>query len=106
EIVQDLFRQSYGPMQLQEGVRYPFLDLLDDLRVLGQVMTTFIVASTKRGICIIDQHVAHERVLYEYLCGLRGGGAVEAQPLLSPETVEFEKSAAIALSERLDDLKA
>jgi DNA mismatch repair protein MutL len=69
-------------------------------------MNTFIVVSTKRGIGIIDQHVAHERVLYEYLCGLRGGGPVETQRLLSPETVEFEKPAAHALTERLDDLAA
>jgi DNA mismatch repair protein MutL len=104
EVVTDLFRESYAP-QPEETARYPFLDLLDDLKVLGQVMNTFIVVSTRKGIAIIDQHVAHERVLYEYLCGLRGGGAIEAQPLLSPETIEFERSEAVALSERLEDLR-
>jgi DNA mismatch repair protein MutL len=105
EVVADLFREM-APPALEPGERYPFADLLDDLRILGQVMNTFIVVSTKRGIGIIDQHVAHERVLYEYLCGLRGGGPVETQRLLSPETVEFEKPAAHALTERLDDLAA
>jgi len=105
EIVADLFREMEPPA-LEPGQRYPFGDLLDELRILGQVMNTFIVVSTKRGIGIIDQHVAHERVLYEYLCGLRGGGPVEMQRLLSPETIEFEKSSAHVLAERLDDLAA
>ena len=104
EVVADLFRELSPP--LAPGERYPFSDLLDELRILGQVMNTFIVCSTKRGIAVVDQHVAHERVLYEYLCGLRGGGPVETQRLLSPETVEFDKAAALALTERLDDLAA
>jgi DNA mismatch repair protein MutL len=105
EAVADLFREM-TPSVPQPGGRYPFGDLLDDLRILGQVMNTFIVCSTRRGIAVVDQHVAHERVLYEYLCGLRGGGPVEMQRLLSPETIEFDKAAAHALGERLDDLAA
>ena len=105
EVVADLFREL-SPAPLEPGERFPFGDLLDDLRVLGQVMNTFIVCSTRRGIAIVDQHVAHERVLYEYLCGLKGGGPVETQRLLSPETVEFDKASAQALTERLDDLAA
>ena len=105
EAVADLFR-DLGPAPLEPGERYPFGDLLEDLRILGQVMNTFIVCSTRRGIAIVDQHVAHERVLYEYLCGLKGGGPVETQRLLSPETVEFDKASAHALTERLDDLAA
>ncbi|MCH8274503.1 MAG: DNA mismatch repair endonuclease MutL [Armatimonadetes bacterium] len=103
ETVAELF---VAPSELQpRQERFPFLELLDDLRVMGQAVNTFIVASTRKGIVIIDQHVAHERVLYEYLCGLKAGGAVEAQSLLSPETVQFDRSAAIALTERLEDLK-
>jgi DNA mismatch repair protein MutL len=105
EAVADLFREL-APAPLEPGERFPFGDLLDDLRVLGQVMNTFIVCSTRRGIAIVDQHVAHERVLYEYLCGLKGGGPVETQRLLSPETVEFDKASAQALTERIDDLAA
>lgn len=105
EAVADLFREL-APTPLEAGERFPFGDLLDELRVLGQVMNTFIVCSTRRGIAIVDQHVAHERVLYEYLCGLKGGGPVETQRLLTPETVEFDKASAHALTDRLGDLKA
>lgn len=88
-----------------EGNRMPFRELLDDLRILGQVQHTFIVVSTRRGLALVDQHVAHERVLYEYLCGLKAGGPAEVQRLLSPETVQFDKRAAVALAEHLDLLR-
>jgi DNA mismatch repair protein MutL len=85
--------------------RYPFGELLEGLRVLGQSMDTFIVAETARGIVIIDQHVAHERILYEYLCGLKGSSAIEKQPLLTPLTLELDRRSAILINEKLDELR-
>lgn len=86
--------------------RYPFIELLEGLRVLGQAMKTFIVAETGRGIVVIDQHVAHERILYEYLCGLKGPSAIEKQSLLAPETLHLNRAAALILRERLDEIVA
>lgn len=88
-----------------QGERYPFADLLEGLRVLGQAMDTFIVAETTRGIVIIDQHVAHERIFYEYLCGLKGESAIEKQPLLTPLTLELDKRSAVLLREKLDEVR-
>lgn len=85
--------------------RYPFGELLEGLRVLGQAMNTFIIAETARGIVIIDQHVAHERILYEYLCGLKGSSAIEKQPLLTPLTLELDRRSAILINEKLDELR-
>jgi len=85
--------------------RYPFGELLEGLRVLGQSMNTFIIAETTRGIVIIDQHVAHERILYEYLCGLKGSSAIEKQPLLTPLTLELDRRSAILINEKLDELR-
>lgn len=84
--------------------QYPFGDLLDGLRVIGQAMKTFIVAETARGIVIVDQHVAHERILYEYLCGLKGSSAIEKQALLVPQTLELDRRSAVLLRERLDEV--
>jgi DNA mismatch repair protein MutL len=86
--------------------RYPFGDLLEGLKVLGQAMDTFIVAETARGIVVIDQHVAHERILYEYLCGLKGPSAVEKQALLVPATLHLDRRAAVLLRERLNEVIA
>jgi DNA mismatch repair protein MutL len=86
--------------------RFPFAELLRGLRVVGQMMNTFILAETERGLAIIDQHVAHERVLYEYLCGIKGSSAIERQALLTPETLHLDRRAAVLLRERLDEVEA
>ncbi len=89
-----------------QDTRYPFGQLMEGLRVLGQAMNTFIIAETKRGIVIVDQHVAHERILYEYLCGLKGSSAIEKQALLVPQTLHLDKRAAVLLRERISEVEA
>jgi len=82
----------------------PFISLLDGLRVIGQAMNTFIIAETKHGLVIVDQHVAHERILYEYLCGLKGSTAIEKQALLVPQTLHLDRRSAVLLRERLQEV--
>ncbi len=62
--------------------------VLPALRVLGQVAASFIAAEGPEGLYLIDQHAAHERVLYEQISEQRGRGGVEVQGLLQPVTVE------------------
>jgi DNA mismatch repair protein MutL len=60
------------------------------LRVLGQVANTFIVAEGPDGIYLIDQHAAHERVLFEEACAPpHAGQAVHVQGLLEPALAEL-----------------
>jgi DNA mismatch repair protein MutL len=80
--------------------------LLDGLVVLGQADATFIVAENREALLIIDQHVAHERVLYEWLRDGRGSAAIEVQPLLEPEVLELDRLAAERLRPRLGELAA
>jgi DNA mismatch repair protein MutL len=73
-----------------------------ELRVLGQLLGTYLLLEAKEGLLLVDQHAAHERVLYE---GLRAGwlaGGVPRQPLLLPETLELEAPALAALAARAD----
>jgi DNA mismatch repair protein MutL len=60
-----------------------------DLKPLGQVSSSFIVAVNGQGLWIIDQHVAHERVLFEQHLAARRFGHVEGQRLLMPIVVEL-----------------
>jgi DNA mismatch repair protein MutL len=60
------------------------LSALSDLRPLGQIHESFIVAAGRDGLWIIDQHVAHERVLFEQALKQRAAGGVETQRLLMP----------------------
>jgi DNA mismatch repair protein MutL len=85
--------------------KWPFAALLDGLRVIGQAMHTFIIAETRGGVVLIDQHVAHERILFERLCGLKGAVPVERQPLLVPQPLELDRRAAALLHDRFDELR-
>lgn len=79
---------------------------LEGLRVLGQVDETFIIAENQTSLLVIDQHVAHERVIYEMLTDTRGSVKVETQALLSPETLHLDRKSAELLQERLPELEA
>lgn len=81
-------------------------DLLDGLRILGQVDHTFILAENRHSILVVDQHVAHERILYEMLCNTRGGTAVERQHLLEPATIPVGRRVAALVIEHSADFAA
>ena len=59
------------------------------VRVLGQIHESYIVASDSRGLVIVDQHVAHERVLYERNARAIAERRIESQGLLVPVTLEL-----------------
>lgn len=58
------------------------------LRVLGQLSGTYIIAEGPDGLYLIDQHAAHERVLFERVRAQRARSEVEVQGLLEPLTIE------------------
>ncbi len=67
----------------------PHPDEIADLKPLGQVSSSFIVAVNGEGLWIVDQHVAHERVLFEQHLEARRAGKVESQRMLMPMILEL-----------------
>jgi DNA mismatch repair protein MutL len=67
------------------------------LRYVGQVLGGYLVLEDAHRVLILDQHAAHERVLFERLWQSARQGKVERQTLLTPEWIELEHSAADAL---------
>jgi DNA mismatch repair protein MutL len=69
----------------------------------SQFQQTYIIATDGQELVLIDQHAAHERILYDQLSGRKGGGA--SQPLLVPETIELSVGETLALLSNLESLK-
>ena len=71
---------------------------------LGQFRDTFIIAVDDEGVAIIDQHVAHERVLFERVMEKLAAGTLESQRLLLPMVMDLAPSAHQALVSRTTEL--
>ena len=69
---------------------------------LAQYANTYIVACDDRGLLIIDQHVAHERILYEQVLAALSASDVEAQHLLVPEPIELSADEAALIESHRD----
>ena len=77
----------------------------EDLEIIGQFHGTYVICQGSRGFVVIDQHAAHERIVYEQL--KKRAGHIESQRLLMPETVEVGFAEARILENlipRLDEL--
>ncbi|MFZ0649335.1 MAG: DNA mismatch repair protein MutL, partial [Pseudolabrys sp.] len=70
----------------------------------AQVHETYIVAQTHDGLVIVDQHAAHERIVYERMKAAIEKSGVARQILLIPEIVELDESDAARLAARADEL--
>ena len=87
----------------------PVGEMLHD-RPLGaaraQLHENYIVAQTRDGVVIVDQHAAHERLVYERLKAMLADGGVARQGLLVPVVVELGDDEAAALADKADELAA
>jgi DNA mismatch repair protein MutL len=86
----------------------PSADLLD--RPLGaartQIHETYIVSQTRDGLIVVDQHAAHERIVYEKLKASLARNGVQRQILLIPDIVELDEATVEQLLARADELAA
>jgi DNA mismatch repair protein MutL len=83
----------------------PTLSALGTLRPLGQIRNSFILAVNEDGLWIIDQHVAHERVLFERVLKQRAAQSVESQRLLMPIILELSPAQQAVFTEISDELQ-
>jgi DNA mismatch repair protein MutL len=93
-----------APPIAQEPQAAPTLESLRTLRPLGQIRNSFILAVNEDGLWIIDQHVAHERVLFEKILRQRSARRVESQRLLMPVIIELTPAQHTVFTEIAEEL--
>ncbi len=86
--------------------RVDSLAALPDLRPLGQLHDSFIVGAGRDGLWIIDQHVAHERILFERVLRARAAGTLEMQQLLMPLVLQLTAGQQFEYARIADELNA
>jgi DNA mismatch repair protein MutL len=74
------------------------------VRILGQLQESYIIACDSRGLLIVDQHVAHERILYEKMAAASLNSVVETQGLLVPLSVELPPHQVALLDRMIPEL--
>jgi DNA mismatch repair protein MutL len=79
--------------------------VFSEFEPVGQLNNSFILMQGPKGVLVVDQHIAHERVLYERFREAAENKKVEVQDLLFPLAVEFPPAEAQALSEHLESLR-
>jgi DNA mismatch repair protein MutL len=84
----------------------PRPEQIADLKPLGQVSASFIVAVNGEGLWLVDQHVAHERVLFEQHLEARRAGKVEAQRMLMPLVIELSPRQIVTFEKIAEELNA
>ena len=82
------------------------MDALPEMRPIGQIHESFIIGAARDGLWIIDQHVAHERILFEKVLRQRASGLAERQQLLMPILLELTAAQQIEYARIADELNA
>ncbi|MBM7842554.1 DNA mismatch repair endonuclease MutL [Herpetosiphon giganteus] len=97
---QQAFDPAYAPSMPEPGeAKLPML------RVVGQVNETYIVAESSDGMYLVDQHAAHERVVYERLMAEHQDVPIERQTLMLAQPIELPPAVTRLLSAHLADLE-
>jgi DNA mismatch repair protein MutL len=98
-----IHQHAYAPTDAETG------EVQDELPLgfaRAQVHETYIIAQTADGLVIVDQHAAHERLVFERIQASLSAGGVARQGLLLPEVIEMEDSAAHRVLARTEELAA
>lgn len=79
--------------------------IFSEFQPLGQLDNSFIIMQGKKGMVVVDQHVAHERILYERFKNAAKNKKIEVQQLLFPIPLEFSPAETELLAQHLEKLK-
>ncbi|HET9533259.1 MAG TPA: DNA mismatch repair protein MutL, partial [Blastocatellia bacterium] len=96
--------EKAAPTPQAEDVPLPGLG--HGIKPLGQIRDSYIIATDEEGLLLVDQHAAHERVLFEQFRDTRLARPSDVQPLLIPETLDLTLAEAEAFQVVQDELES
>lgn len=99
---------SYGFVhRIEDPIQKPLLSArrFSDLKVIGQVMATYLVAESEDGLVLIDQHAAHERVMFEKIKKQHQNARLSSSPLLIPLSITLSSADMVLFLEHAADFK-
>jgi DNA mismatch repair protein MutL len=105
-------KKARAPARKADGVGEPLADLqrglpgidFSKVNVIGQAAGTYVLAEFEDSLLIIDQHAAHERMMFEKISGQFRSESIARQPLLFPTTVDLTYEEARRVEENLETL--
>ncbi|MEE8398406.1 MAG: DNA mismatch repair endonuclease MutL [Desulfobacterales bacterium] len=97
--------ETMRPVGIKEQETLWEQQFFSDLRLIGQAHSTYIICEAQDALVLIDQHAAHERVLFEQLRRRSATAHAISQTLLLPETVDLGFREAVILEDMIPDLK-
>jgi DNA mismatch repair protein MutL len=97
---------NFAAASIDSPARLPHPDEIADLKPLGQVSSSFIIAVNAEGLWIVDQHVAHERILFEQHLQARRANKVESQRMLLPMILELSPRQLVIYEKIAEELSA
>jgi DNA mismatch repair protein MutL len=92
--------------EIEQAGALPRPEEISDLKPLGQVSNSFIIAVNSEGLWIVDQHVAHERILFEQHLRARRAGVMGGQRTLVPPVVELSPRQLATFDQIAQELRA
>jgi DNA mismatch repair protein MutL len=101
----DQQQRSSGIFTLQVNAEPGANGFFSSMRILGQILGCYLVCVSAKGLALIDQHAAHERVAFEKLRRQLESGQVATQTLLIPQTVELSAGEIMLIEQRLEVLR-
>ena len=97
---------NFAPANAAAPGSLPHPEQIADLKPLGQVSASFIIAVNGEGLWVVDQHVAHERVLFEQHLAARRAGKVESQRMLMPLVLELSPRQIVVFEKIAEEMAA
>ena len=100
-----VIREGRNVSNGREPYRIDARRFFSSMDILGQILGCYLVCSSSRGLALLDQHAAHERVAFEKLRQQLNTGAVQKQNLLIPQAIELTAGELMFLEQKLPTLE-